>query len=102
VRSLMAASLVKGVRLSWLGPQKLAGVTGYNIYEGNEFTLLQTVRAAQFPSAGSQGSSISPNGPPISQFTVNGLVTGVKTAFYVSCYTALLESIKTQIIAAAS
>lgn len=102
VRNLTATPLVKAILLTWLGPQNLAGITGYNVYTGNEFTLLQNVPAPSFPSAGAQGSNISPNGTPVNQFTVSGLVTGTTTGFWVSCYTALLESVKTQIIAAAS
>lgn len=101
VRNLMAKALVKAILLSWIGPQNLAGVTGYNVYQGSDKGSVVTVPAPQFPSTSSKGSNISLNSP-IVQVTIPGLVTGTKLAFWVSCHTALLESIKMQIIATPS
>jgi hypothetical protein len=102
VRNLMATSLVKAVLLSWIGPQNLAGITGYNVYQGNENGPVTNVPAPQFPSSGPSGSNPQQVGSPVVSVTIPGLVTGTKIAFFVSAYTALLESIKLEIIAAAS
>jgi hypothetical protein len=102
VRNLLSVSLTGAVKLTWLGPQNLAGITGYNVYEGSETGPVQTVAAPQFPSSGPSGSNIANSGSPVVQLIVSGLTSGVKIAFYVSSFTALLESIKSQIIAAAS
>jgi hypothetical protein len=102
VRNLLATSLVRAVLLSWVGPQNLAGITGYNVYQGNENGPVINVSAPQFPSSTPSGSNRSPSGSPVVSVTIPGLVTGTKTAFFVSAYSALMESIKTQIIAAAS
>ena len=100
VQNLRVTALVKALQLSWQGPSQLAGIIGYNVYQGNENTLIQNVNAAQFPSATSRGSNLQ--GPPTLMATVSGLVTGTKYAFFVSAYTSLLESIKSQIIGSPS
>jgi hypothetical protein len=102
VRNLRATALVKVIMLSWIGPQNLAGITGYNVYQQTETNLVANIPASQYPSSSQQGSNISPLGPPTISFTGSGFITGVGVGFWVSCYTALLESVKTQVIATAS
>lgn len=102
VRNLTAAVLAKAILLSWMGPANLAGITGYNVYQGSQSNLVQNVPAPPFPSASSQGSNISPSAPPSISATISGLASGTPLAFWVSAYTALLESVKTQVIATPS
>ena len=101
VRDLKAVALVRAIQLSWIGPANLAGIIGYNVYQGSETGPMLTVPAPQFPSSPKKGSNVSPNGSPVVRVTIPGLVTGVKTAFFVSCHTSILESVKLQVIAAA-
>jgi hypothetical protein len=98
-RDLLGTALIASVRLSWRGPQNLAGVIGYNIYQNNQTNLIQNMPATQYPSSSSQGSNISAGGPPTINFTVSGLVTGTAYGFWISCYTSLLESVKVPVIA---
>ena len=53
---------------------------GYNVYQGNENSRIANI-----------------NNPSTLQFTV-ALTVSLPQSFYVSCYTALLESIKTGIV----
>lgn len=101
VRNLSAASLVASIVLGWIGPINLSGIIGYNVYQGTETTRVQNVIAQQFPSSPNQGSNKNFL-PPSYQVTIPGLVAGTSVPFWVSAYTSLLESVKTQIIAAAS
>lgn len=69
------------VTISWTGPQSMSGVVGFNIYQNNENNRIQNIAN------------------PLTLFAIVALAaTGSKIAFFVSTYTALLESIKTQII----
>lgn len=69
------------VTLSWTGPQSMSGIVGFNVYQNNENNRIQNIAN------------------PLTLFTIIALAaTGSKIAFFVSAYTALLESIKTQVI----
>lgn len=96
VQNLRVSALVQAIALSWIGPQNLAGILGYNIYQGTESNPVQNVVAPQYPSASSQGSTLAV--APTVKATISGLITGTTYAFYVSSYTSLLESVKLQIL----
>jgi len=69
------------VTISWTGPQSMSGIVGFNVYQNNENNRIQNIAN------------------PLTLFTIIALAaTGSKVAFFVSAYTALLESIKTQVI----
>ena len=85
VRSLRFSAALPQVNLSWLGPQNIAGILGYNVYQDNENNRIANI-----------------NNSETLQFTV-ALPTGVSLpiAFYVSCYNAFGESIKNRVVATA-
>jgi hypothetical protein len=68
--------------LTWVAPQNLSGVLGYNIYQDNENTRIQNLA-----DPGNLSTQIQ-------------MPTGFsgKVGFYVSAYTLLLESVKVPII----
>jgi hypothetical protein len=77
VKSATQAQVV----LSWTGPQNLSAVVGFNIYKDNENNRIQNIAN------------------PKTLSTIIALATtGIKVAYFVSAYSALLESIKTQVI----
>jgi hypothetical protein len=69
------------VTLSWTGPQNMSGVQGFNVYLDNENTRVQNIAN------------------PLTLSAIIALAsTGTKRAFFVTAYTALLESVFTQLI----
>lgn len=69
------------VTLTWTPPQSMSGVLGFNIYQDTESNRIQNIANPQTTMA-----------------TIALLTTGVKRAFYISTYNALLESVKVQVI----
>lgn len=78
VKSLTEPNLI----LSWARPQNASGIVGYNIYQNNENNRIQNIA-----------------NPNTLSFTVALLSATFPIGFYVSSYTALLESVKVQVIA---
>lgn len=83
VRNLTAIKAMSEphVMLTWTGPQNMSGVVGFNVYLNNENNRIQNIANPLTLSA-----------------TIALVTTGSKVAFFVSAYTAILESIKTQVI----
>ena len=91
VRDLVIIPGAGQVNISWLGPQNMAGITGFNVYRGNETNLILNVMSQQFPrSVAAPGQRYQAN--------VTGLDAGIPVGFFISCYTALLESIKSRVL----
>ena len=85
VRSIIVTAPVAGqIVLAWTGPQNMAGVLGFNVYQDNENNRILNIADAQTLKA-----------------TINQLAAG-KVAFFVSSYNAFSESIKTQAVATVS
>jgi hypothetical protein len=78
VKSLTDPHLI----ISWVAPQSASGIVGYNVYQNNENNRIQNIA-----------------NPNTLSFTVVLLSATYPIGFYVSSYTALLESVKVQIIA---
>lgn len=72
--------------LNWVGPQNMSGVLGFNIYQNNENNRIQNLADSENLST---------------QVVMPAGFTG-KAGFYVSCYTAILESVKVPIVGATS
>jgi hypothetical protein len=82
VRGLTALAATKQITLNWFPPQNATAVVGFNVYRGNENTRILNIA-----------------NPNTLQALIQGLTTGTAIAFYVSAYSTLLESIKTQVVA---
>jgi hypothetical protein len=82
-RSLVAQVGTSQVTLSWNAPQNTSNVSGYNVYRDNENNRVATI----------SGADTRQTTLPMPSST---------TAFYVSCYNDLQESIKVQVIAPGS
>lgn len=80
IRSLTSEVSSPNVILRWKAPQNIAGVQGFNIYEGTGNNRIANINNAQ-----------------TEQYIV-ARAGALPLAFYVSCYTALLESIKVGIV----
>lgn len=81
VRGLTALAGTKQVTLNWLPPQNASAVVGFNIFQGNENNRILNIA-----------------NPNTLQALIQGLTTGTALAFYVSCYSTFLESIKLPVV----
>ena len=82
VRGLTALAGTKQVTLNWLPPQNASAVVGFNIFQGNENNRILNIA-----------------NPNTLQALIQGLTTGTALAFYISCYSTFLESIKLPVVA---
>jgi hypothetical protein len=94
-RDITIASGTGQLSLSWLGPTNMSGIIGFNLYKNDENTFIQNIVAVQFPNSQAAGGAGTPSRY---RTIVAGLTSNVKVGFYLSAYTALLESIKVPFI----
>jgi hypothetical protein len=80
-RSLSAIGAAPHVQLSWAPPQSMSGVVGFNVYQGDEGNRIANI-----------------NNPETLNYVVP-LTVSLPVAFYISCYTSFLESIKVRVLA---
>jgi len=81
VRGLTALAGTKQVTLNWAPPQNASGVVGFNVFQGNESNRILNIANVN-----------------TLRTLIQGLTTGTAVAFYVSCYSTTLESIKLPVV----
>ena len=81
-RGLLTSVSSGRVTLTWNGPQNMAGVIGYHLYQNNETNRIQSI-----------------NNPETLQAIVSSLAAATTYAFYISCFAELFESIKIKAVA---
>ena len=83
-RSLLVQPASQGVLLSWMPPQNMNGILGFNVYQNNELNRILSI-----------------NDPKVRQALMK-VEASSNHAFYVSTYNALQESVKVMVQGASS